>query len=93
MSKIKVYMTEGWCTYRWSHTIEIDTEDYDQLKGMTDKEVYEYLNENMFELEMKKKEGEKYSMTLAETLQEDWVRDKETCNEFDLHIEKPKEDK
>jgi hypothetical protein len=32
-------------------------------------------------------------MTLAETLQEDWVRDKETCNEFDLHIEKPKEDK
>ena len=65
MSKVKVYMVESWYTYRNSHTIEIETDDYEELKGMTDEEAFEYLSENMWELEMKKEEGEKYSMTLA----------------------------
>jgi len=43
---------------------------------MSDEEAFEYLSENMWELEMKKEEGEKYSMTLADALQEDWVREK-----------------
>lgn len=77
-------MAESWYTYRNSHTIEIDTDDYEELKGMSDKEAFEYLSENMWELEMKKEEGEKYSMTLADALQEDWVREKVKCEEFDL---------
>ncbi len=84
MSKLKVYMSESWYTYRFSHTIEIDTHDYEELKGMSDEEAFEYLSENMWELEMKKEEGEKYSMTLADALQEDWVREKVKCEEFDL---------
>jgi len=84
MSKLKVYMAESWYTYRNSHTIEIDTDDYEELKGMTDEEAYEYLSENMGDFEMKKEEGEKYSMTLADALQEDWVREKVKCEEFDL---------
>ncbi len=84
MSKLKVYMSESWYTYRNSHTIEIDTDDYEELKGMSDEEAFEYLSENMWELEMKKEEGEKYSMTLADALQEDWVREKVKCEEFDL---------
>lgn len=77
-------MAESWYTYRNSHTIEIDTDDYEELKGMSDEEAFEYLSENMWELEMKKEEGEKYSMTLADALQEDWVREKVKCEEFDL---------
>ena len=73
MSKVKVYMSESWCTYRRSHTIEIDTDDYKELKGMTDEEAYDYLSENMWEFEMKKEEGDKYSSTLVEELQEDWT--------------------
>jgi len=84
MSKLKVYMAESWYTYRNSHTIEIDTDDYEELKGMNEEEAFEYLSENMWELEMKKEEGEKYSMTLADALQEDWVREKVKCEEFDL---------
>ena len=84
MSKLIVYMAESWYTYRNSHTIEIDTDDYEELKGMSDEEAFEYLSENMWELEMKKEEGEKYSMTLADALQEDWVREKVKCEEFDL---------
>ena len=77
-------MAESWYTYRNSHTIEIDTDDYEELKGMSDEEAFEYLSENMWELEMKKEEGEKYSMTLVDALQEDWVREKVKCEEFDL---------
>ena len=84
MSKLKVYMSEGWYTYRFSQTIEIETDDYEELKGMTDEEAYEYLSENMGDFEMKKEEGEKYSITLADALQEDWVREKVKCEEFDL---------
>ena len=47
MSKLKVYMAESWYTYRNSHTIEIGTDDYEELKGMSDEEAFEYLSENM----------------------------------------------
>lgn len=87
MSKLKVYMTESWCTYRQSHTIEVNTDEYEELKGMSDEEAYEYLSENMWDFEMKKKDGEKYSVTLAEELQEDWVREKVKNEDFDLHID------
>ena len=54
MSKLKVFMSESWYTYRRSHSIEIDTDDYEELKGMTDEEAYEYLSENIWDFEMKK---------------------------------------
>ena len=85
MSKLKLYMSESCYTWRCTESIEIDTDDYEELKGMTDEEAYEYLSENMWDFEMKKEEGEKYSMTLADELQEDWVREKINNEEFDLH--------
>ena len=88
MSKVKVFMSESWYTYRCSHSIEIDTDDYKELKGMTDEEAYEYLSENMWEFEMKKEDGDKYSLTLAEELQEDWVKEKTSSEETDLHKDK-----
>lgn len=87
MSKVKVFMSESWYTYRRSHTIEIDTDDYKELKGMTDEEAYEYLSENMWDFEMKKEDGAKYSSTLSEELQEDWIREKIHSEETDLHKE------
>ena len=87
MSKVKVFMSESWYTYRRSHTIEIDTDDYKELKGMTDEEAYEYLSENIWDFEMKKEKGDKYSMTLSEELQEDWVREKIKNEEITLERE------
>ena len=87
MSKVKVFMSESWHTYRRSHTIEIDTDDYKELKGMTDEEAYDYLSENMWDFEMKKEEGDKYSATLADALQEDWVREKIKNEDIDLERE------
>ena len=87
MSKLKVFMSESWYTYRRSHSIEIDTDDYEELKGMTDEEAYEYLSENTWDFEMKKEKGDKYSMTLAEELQEDWVREKIKNEEITLERE------
>tara|TARA_R110001632_G_scaffold19829_1_gene59629 strand:+ start:595 stop:861 length:267 start_codon:yes stop_codon:yes gene_type:complete len=87
MSKLKVFMSESWYTYRRSHSIEIDTDDYEELKGMTDEEAYEYLIENTWDFEMKKEKGDKYSMTLAEELQEDWVREKIKNEEITLERE------
>lgn len=86
MSKLKVYMTEGWWTHRWSHTIEIDTTQYPELEGMTEEEAYEYLSENMWDFEIKNENSE-YSLTLAESLQEDWVGEKIKGEDFDLHME------
>jgi len=79
-------MTEGWWTYRCSHTIEIDSDDYPELEGMSEEEVYEYLSENMWDFEIKD-EDTKYNLTLAESLQEDWVREKIKGEDFDLHME------
>ena len=87
MSKLKVFMSESWYTYRRSHSIEIDTDDYEELKGMTDEEAYEYLSENIWDFEMKKEKGDKYSMTLSEELQEDWVREKIKNEEINLERE------
>mgnify|MGYP003136905428 FL=1 len=84
MSKLKVYMVESWYTFRNSHTIEIDTDDYEELKGMDEEEAFDYLSENMWEMDMKKEEGDTFALTLADTLQEDWVREKIKCEEFDL---------
>lgn len=79
-------MTEGWWTHRWSHTIEIDTTQYPELEGMTEEEAYEYLSENMWDFEIKNENSE-YSLTLAESLQEDWVGEKIKGEDFDLHME------
>ena len=86
MSKIKVYMTEGWWTYRCSHTIEIDIDEYPELKGMNEEEAFEYLSENMWDFDITDKDS-KYSYTLVETLQEEWVREKIKGEEVDLHME------
>jgi len=42
----------------------------------------------MWEFEMKKEDGNKYSATLAEELQEDWVKEKTFSEETDLHKDK-----
>lgn len=41
----------------------------------------------MWEFEMKKEDGAKYSSTLSEELQEDWIREKNHSEETDLHKE------
>jgi len=42
--KLKIQILEGFHTTIWRKPIEIDTDNYPELSGKTEKEVVEYLN-------------------------------------------------
>lgn len=44
--KLKIQIVEGFDVTIWKKPIEIDTDDYPQLEGMSQEEVMEYLNKN-----------------------------------------------
>ena len=43
--KLKIQMSEGFHTTIWKQPIEIETDDYPQLKDMSSTEVLEFLNQ------------------------------------------------
>ena len=46
MAKIKVFYTEGFQTWIVKEPVEIDTNDYPELEGLSKEEVEKYLNDN-----------------------------------------------
>ena len=44
--KIKIQIQEGFHTTIWKKPIEIETDDYPELEGMTEQDVIEYLDYN-----------------------------------------------
>lgn len=48
--KIKVQMVEGFHTTVWKEPIEIETEDYPELIGMSEDEALAYIQENAQEM-------------------------------------------
>ena len=44
--KIKVQLVEGFWTTNWREPIEIETDDYEELKGLSEDEAYKYVEEN-----------------------------------------------
>ena len=39
MAKINVYGTESYCTWICREPVEVDTDNYPELEGMTDEEI------------------------------------------------------
>jgi hypothetical protein len=44
--KINVYGTESFCTWVIREPVEIDTDNYPELEGMSEDEAKEYIREN-----------------------------------------------
>jgi hypothetical protein len=54
--KIKVQLVEGYWTTNWKEPIEIETEDYPELKGMEEGEALAYILKNADEMPADPKE-------------------------------------
>jgi hypothetical protein len=48
--KINVYGTESFCTWVIREPVEIDTDNYPELEGMSENEAKEYIRENASEM-------------------------------------------
>lgn len=49
---MKIRMSKSYTMYELYDTIEINKEDYPELEGLTDEEVVEYLQENMWDFQL-----------------------------------------
>ena len=50
--KIKIQILEGFYTTVWKRPIDINTEDYPQLEGMTKEQAIEYISKNPHNLQL-----------------------------------------
>jgi hypothetical protein len=50
---MKLRMVKTYRVYQLYDTMEINKEDYPELQGMSDEEAISYLDENMYEFEIK----------------------------------------
>jgi hypothetical protein len=48
--KINVYGSESFCTWVIREPVEIDTDNYPELEGMSENEAKEYIRENASEM-------------------------------------------
>jgi hypothetical protein len=74
MAKINVYGTESYSTFICREPIEIDTDNYPELEGMTEDEMKEYIRSNAYE--MKPLNEEWYENLEEELMASDIRRDK-----------------
>ena len=80
--KINVYATESYTTWMVREPIEIDTDNYPELEGMSKDEVKEYIRDNYYEM---KPTNEEWFADLGEELnQMDIRRDKIYGEESDV---------
>jgi hypothetical protein len=50
---MKIRMTRSYHVWESYEAIEINPEDYPELEGMTEEEVVSYLNDNIYDFELK----------------------------------------
>ena len=87
MATIKVFYTEGYNTWIVKEPVEINTDDYPELEGMSKEEIEKYLTQNASE--MRSSEGDdadSYSL-YDECFDQDDKRVKEYNNEVSFQIE------
>jgi hypothetical protein len=72
--KLNVYSTESYCTWIVREPIEVDTDNYPELAGMTEDEVKEHIRYNSSD--MKPMNGEYYDSLHDELMDSDIRRDK-----------------
>jgi hypothetical protein len=80
--KINVYATESFVTWLVREPVQIDTNDYSELDGLSDDEVKEYIRENAYDM---RPTNEEWYENLGEQLENmDVRRDKIHSQESDI---------
>jgi len=81
--KINIRMTESYTTYVIRDSFTIDTDDYPELKGMSEIDMMKYIHENSDNIEHKE-----WEQSLWDAASEmDVLRDKITDDTRDFHVE------
>jgi hypothetical protein len=75
--EINVYGTESYCTFVCRSPIKINTENYPELKGMSEDEVKEYIRDNAWDMKPSQ-ESDVYDSLGEELMDMDIRRDKIT---------------
>lgn len=82
MAKINVYRTESYDTWILKEPVEIDTDNYPEMEGMTEEEMKDYIRENYHDM---KPTNDKWYGSLSEELDgQDVRRDKITNEDQDI---------
>ena len=68
MAKIKVCMCESYTTWTAKEWVEIDSEMYEETKGMSTEELQEYIEENYQEMKPTSGDENEWFTTLSEEL-------------------------
>lgn len=81
---MKIRMSKTYRVYELYDTIEINKEDYAELKDLTDEEALEYLQENIYDFEPK----DSYEGSLAAEFEfnTDVLKDDQFDEEYELHL-------
>lgn len=85
--KIKVQLVEGFWTTNWREPIEIETDDYEELKGLSEDEAYKYVEENSHRLAADPKETEDSGFTIHDWATEQDVEYSKEKN-YDCSVER-----
>jgi cytochrome c553 len=76
--KLNVYATESYTTWLVREPVEIDTDNYPELEGMSKDEIKDYIKENAYEM---KAINEEYYENLEEELNDKDIRRDKTYGE------------
>jgi len=82
---MKIRMTRSYEMWESYEPIEINPEDYPELEGMTNEEIINYLNENMYEFEIK--DGSEGSLVDEIQFGQEIIKDKMGDETFTLYLE------
>ncbi len=83
--KVKIYKTEAYSTWIAREPVEIDTENYPELNGLSEQEIEEYIFENLEE--MKPTDDTYYDSLDEEINEKDIRREKISGEESEIKIE------
>jgi hypothetical protein len=82
---MKIRMTRSYEMWESYEPIEINPEDYPELEGMSEEEVLDYLNENMYEFELK--DGSEGNLADEIMFNKEIIKDKMGDETFTLYLE------
>ncbi len=78
-------MTRSYSMWESYDAIDFNPEEYPELEGMTEEEIVDYLNENMFEFELK--DSSEGSLVDEFMFNGDIIKDKQTDEEFEIVLD------
>jgi hypothetical protein len=83
---ITVRMTESYSTWIVRESVELNVEDYPELKGMSQEEIEEYISENWDSMKPTD-ENSFYDSLLEQCRDADLVREKITNEDYECRFE------